>query len=274
MNNNPFNRTENITLPDQIFLNIKTEDGIYRLYDTRPNFIPDKICDNKNGFTSELAVFFKYMSNINLDIIHINFEFKNPILLNKSDLNCFKIDKPKIVLTDNWLNIRKQQSEDLLLLFNNFFFETVLLSPNIENNIYKFNLLLIFKKKINWSNIKNFNFQSIKITNFYKIYPENITHQFFKFFLNFPILEKYCFKEINTFEWAKIHNSIKSDNYDKDFTNSTEYINYENYLEFQEKNFNKIQIDLRKDNDCIFFYTKIYIMVKCLKKFIKIIIFF
>ena len=101
MNNRGFNLTENITLPDQIFINIKTDKGVYRLYDTRPNSLPDKMCDNKNGFASELAVFFKYMSNIGLDIIKINFEFKNPILLNELDLNCFKKDRPKIILTEN-----------------------------------------------------------------------------------------------------------------------------------------------------------------------------
>lgn len=196
------------------------------------------------------------MSNIDLDIVHVCFEFKNPILLDESDLNCFKKNKPEIVLTNNWLKIRNEQSDDLLLLFNNFFFETILLSPNIENNVYKFSLMLIFKKNINWSDIKNFDFKFIKINTFYKVYSQNITHQFFKLFLNFPISEKYCFKRVDTVEWKTIHDSLKSGNYSSKFTNSPEYTNYENYLKFQKKNFNKIQSDLREENDCIFFLYK------------------
>ena len=246
--------TSNINVDGPIYINVCYDNKFFRAYDLRENLV--KMFDTTDVYLSEISIFFKYMDSIGLKVFLINTEPNHTILLNEDDLNFFKNlkknDYLNTILTNNWLNIQQMQISDLTTIFNNHYFESLLIISHIDKyNKYYFDILIAVKNNLDLNLLKQINFKVIKIKEILEIKPEFITYNFFKKLLNFGELSSYYFKELKLIKYDE----MLEENLSRSKSNfSKECQNFKNYKDKQLQLFNKYDWDLQKENDPIYYY--------------------
>lgn len=270
MNNCDRQLTEKTVLPDSPFFSFKINDDsdeLFRVYDQewflKNNFNNDEIV------ISELAVFFKYMSDLGMKLVLVIGEPNLKIILDDTDLkkhtdvinqdisfdaSNITVNKKIIVntcLTDNWVNIRNTQSDDLFLFFKNFFFQSMFIIPRITNNCYHFDMILAFKPDFDINILFSFKFKTMNIKNIIIIRNDQISFLFFKNLINFNNFSFCRFNYQKNNMWSQIEKNIFSEEIIK---NSKEFLDFSNYLGNQLLKFKKTEFDLRRDGDYWYWY--------------------